>query len=129
LVFSAANHGLDALLPLKRRGAVNSVDKQKRLHFDVTNVGLRAQATAVGLVQLCIELHNANILSDLALQRIKDAIADEVSIAAPRRTAIQNFRREIRERLDRLFGGQQPVGSAEALAFGSSPQSEERHEG
>ena len=77
---------------------MNSVDKQKRLHFDVTNVGLRAQATAVGLVQLCIELHNANILSDLALQRIKDAIADEVSIAAPRRTAIQNFRREIRER-------------------------------
>lgn len=104
---------------------MNSVDKQKRLHFDVTNVGLRAQATAVGFVQLCIELREANVLTDQALQRIKDAIADEVSIAAPRRTAIQNFRREISQRLDRLFGGQQPVGPAEALAFGSDPDAPE----
>lgn len=36
----------------------NAYEKQKRLHHDVTNVGLRVQATAVGLIQLCIELRD-----------------------------------------------------------------------
>lgn len=30
--------------------------QQRKLHFDLTNVGLRAQATATGLVRLCREL-------------------------------------------------------------------------
>lgn len=59
-------------------------EKQKKLHFDVTNVGLRAQATAVGLVQLCLELRRTNILDEAAIERIKDTIADEVSVTAPR---------------------------------------------
>jgi hypothetical protein len=101
--------------------AMNSIEKQKKLHFDVTNVGLRAQATAVGLVQLCIELRNANILSEPALDRIKDAIADDVSIAAPRRHSVQEYRHDIRSRLDRLFAGEQKLGSAEALSFGAEP--------
>ena len=93
----------------------------KRLHFDLTNVGLRAQATAVGLVQLCIELRRANVLDQPALERIKDSIAAEVSLTAPRSMASQEYRTEIRARLDRLFAGEHEIGSAEALSFGGSP--------
>jgi hypothetical protein len=97
-------------------------EKQKRLHFDVTNVGLRAQATAVGLVQLCLELRRANVLDEPAVERIKDAIADQVSVTAPRPLASPHYRGEIRARLDRLFAGEQDVGAAEALAFGVTPE-------
>lgn len=93
-----------------------SYDQQKKLHWELTNVELRAQATAIGLVQLCIELRRANVLDDPALDRIKDAIADQVSVAAPR-TVSKTYRGDIRARLDRLFAGDQQVGSADALAF------------
>lgn len=96
-------------------------DKQKRLHFDVVNVGLRAQATAVGLVRTCIELKQANILNEAAIERIKDAIADDVSVSAPRPLSSPEYRDEIRTRLDRLFAGEQEVGSADALSFGATP--------
>jgi len=96
-------------------------DKQKRLHFDLTNVGLRAQATAVGLVQLCHELKRANVLDEPAIERIKDAIADEVSVTAPRALASKGYRGEIRTRLDRLFDGEQQVGPADAMALGHQP--------
>lgn len=94
-------------------------DKHKRLHFDLTTVGLRAQATAVGLVQLCHELRRANVLDEPAIARIKDAIADEVSVTAPRALKSVEYRREIRTRLDRIFAGEEDVGSAEALSFGA----------
>jgi hypothetical protein len=94
-------------------------DKQKRLHWELTNVGLRAQATAAGLVQLCVELRCANLIDDPAIERIKEAIADEVLVAAPRVTASPGFRREVKDRLDKLFAGEQEVGSADALAFGA----------
>jgi hypothetical protein len=101
---------------------MSSIDKQKRLHFDVVNVGLRAQATAVGLVQLCVELRAAGVLEEAALTRIKDAIADEVSVASSRRRGQQEYRREVRHRLDQLFAGETKVGSAEALSFGDQPE-------
>jgi len=97
-------------------------EKQKKLHFEVTNVGLRAHATAVGLVQLCIELQRAKVLDEPALDRIKTAIADEVSVAAPRAVSCQNYRRDIKARLDRLFAGEEDLGSAEALAFGATAE-------
>lgn len=96
-------------------------EKQKKLHFDLTNVGLRSQATAVGLVQLCCELRRANVLDDAAIDRIKDAIADQISVAVPRAMASESYRRDIGARLDRLFAGEMEVGSADALAFGSTP--------
>jgi hypothetical protein len=96
-------------------------EKQKKLHHDLTNVGLRAQATAVGLVQLCLELRRANVLDEPAIERVKEAIADEVSMAAPRQLVSRGYRHEIRARLDRLFAGEQEVGSAEALSFGETP--------
>ncbi len=99
----------------------NQHDKQKKMHYELTNVGLRAQATAVGLVQLCLELRRANVIDEPAVQRIKDAIGDQVSLTAPRPLAGPGYRDEIRTRLDRLFAGEQEVGSAEALAFGATP--------
>ncbi len=96
-------------------------DKQKKMHHDLMHVGLRAQATAVGLVQLCIELRRAQVVDEDAIQRIKKAIADEISLGAPRSYTRENYRREVLARLDRLFAGEQEVGSAEALSF-STPQ-------
>ncbi|WP_242146390.1 MULTISPECIES: hypothetical protein [unclassified Sphingomonas] len=96
-----------------------SYDQQKRLHWELTNVELRAHATAIGLVQLCIELRRANVLEEAALERIKDAIADQVSVSATRAMASKNYRRDVRSRLDRLFAGDQEVGSAEELSFGA----------
>lgn len=98
----------------------SAYDKQKKLHFDLSMVGLRAQATAVGLVQLCVELRRANVLDEPAIERIKDAVADEISVSAPRAVAQHDYRREVRTRLDRLFAGEEDVGSAKALSFGAA---------
>ena len=106
------------LLERPRKGTQmpTTSDKRKDLHYDLLNVGLRAQATAVGLVQLCIELRGAGVLDDPALERIKNAIADEVSLNAPRSTGRQDYRQDMKSRLDKLFAGEQPVGSADALS-------------
>jgi hypothetical protein len=49
--------------------------EDKTLHDMIGFVGLRAQATAVGLLQLAAELKRAGVLDDDAIGRIKDAIA------------------------------------------------------
>ena len=89
---------------------------QKKMHHDLTNVGLRAQATAAGLVQLCAELRRADILEDAAMERIKDVIADTIVVGAPRGVHKVDYRRDVRVRLDRLFAGEQKLGPAEELA-------------
>lgn len=97
-------------------------EKQKRLHYELDNVGLRAQATAAGLLQLCMELRRANLIDQPAVERIKSAIAEEIITASPRAVCCDAHRRDVRDRLDRLFAGEQEVGSADALAFeGSQP--------
>jgi hypothetical protein len=75
----------------------------------------------VGLVQLCHELQRTNVLDEPAIGRIKDAIADELAVTTPRPIASHEHRQDIKARLDRLFAGEQEVGSADALAFGSTP--------
>lgn len=96
-----------------------AADKQRKLHFDLTNVGLRAQATAAGLLQLCTELRRVNVLDEAAIERIKTVIAHEIEISAPRAIVSQTYRQEIRNRLDQLFSGEQNVGTADALSFGA----------
>ena len=93
--------------------------EQRKLHFDLTNVGLRAQATAAGLVQLCRELQNVGVIDEAALTRIKRAIADDIVITAPRSVRKDQFRGEICARLDGIFSGEQKLGSAEKMAFAS----------
>lgn len=91
--------------------------EQKRLHLDLKNVGLRAQATAAGLVQLCKELQAAGVLSDDAVGRIKESIADEIALTAPRPMLRADFRKEVCERLNAIFSGAEKLGPAEAIPF------------
>ena len=97
------------------------LDREKKLHFDMSNVGLRAHATAAGLLQLCQELRRAGVLDEPAIERIKNAIACDIEVAAPRSVATVGFRRDIKARLDRLFAGEEKLGSADALSFASAP--------
>jgi len=93
---------------------------QRGLHHELVNVGLRAQATAAGFVQLCKELQAAGVLDDGAVGRIKTAIADEVALTCPRSVPRAEFRRDISRRLDGLFTGEEKIGDAEALNFASA---------
>ena len=90
--------------------------EEQRLHDAVSFVGLRAQATAVGLLQLSNELRRAGVIDENAVDRIKDAIARDISLSCPRSQPKREFLTGIRQRLDRLFAGQEPVGDARALA-------------
>ena len=83
-----------------------SLDDRKKLHYEIDNIGLRAQATAVALVQICIELRRASVLDAAAMDRIKEAIADEVSLSAPRSIRFPDYRAEIKARLDLIFAGE-----------------------
>lgn len=96
-------------------------EEDKRLHYELGNVGLRAQATAAGLLQLCAELRDAGVLSEDAVERIKERIARDITLSAPKSTTPEAYRSDVRTRLDRLFAGCESVGSADALAFGAHP--------
>jgi hypothetical protein len=92
-----------------------------RVHEDLAFVGLRAQATLVGLVQLCTELLHAGVIDDDAVGRIKKAIRGDISVSRTRVRSRDAFERQLMERLDSIFPapGQcraaQPVGTEIAL--------------
>ena len=92
-----------------------AASRDKKLHYDLTNVGLRAQATAAGLVQHCVELRRAGIIDNDALDRIKISIADEIVVCTSRPVDRSGYRREVRDRLDRLFAGLERLGSGDEL--------------
>lgn len=83
----------------------------KKLHDLIELVGMRAQATTVGLIQLSVELHRAGVLDGAAIDRMKDAIAKEICLTRPKSIPQEHFRANLRNRLDRLFAGEEPVGS------------------
>lgn len=73
-------------------------------HDTLELIGLRAHATAVGLIQLCEELLNAGVLSVEGLDRIKDAICTELTVAKRERVSRQsNFDDTLRSRIDAVF--------------------------
>jgi hypothetical protein len=78
--------------------------EERRLHDQVGFVGLRAQATAVGFIQLCTELCRAGVLDPSAMGRIKEAIAKELALSKPRSAYRTEFETSLR-RLDDLFAG------------------------
>ena len=89
--------------------------EERRLHDQVGFVGLRAQATAVGFLQLCTELCRAGVLDQAAMDRIKEAIAKELALSRPR----ANYQTELessRKRLDDLFEGRVEIWREPPLA-------------
>ena len=81
----------------------------KRQHETLAFVGLRAHATAVGLLQLCHELVGAGVLDDAAISRIKDAIAADICLSRPGTMSKEAFDQSTRRRLDSLFCGREKV--------------------
>jgi hypothetical protein len=82
----------------------NMDGEERKLHDQVGFVGLRAQATAVGFIQLCTELCRAGLLDEAAMGRIKEAIAKELALSRPR-AAYQTEYEGSLKRLDDLFAG------------------------
>jgi hypothetical protein len=66
----------------------------------------RAHGTAVGLLQLSAELVRAGVLDEAAVDRIKNAIANDLALSRPGSISKEEFRRTTRLRLDRLFSGE-----------------------
>lgn len=81
------------------------------VHFALEFLGIRAQATAMGLVQLCSELRHAGVIDQAAVERVKESIAEEIAAHAPRTVAKQQYLSDIRGRLDRIFAGDEPIGA------------------
>lgn len=94
--------------------------EDKHLHDMIDLVGMRAQATTVGLIQLSIELRRAGVLDAPAVERIKTVIANDISLNRPRAIPEEQFQEKLRARLDRLFSGEEAVG--EALPETIAPQ-------
>ena len=84
--------------------------ERTRMHQSIGLLGLRAQATAAGLVQLCHELRARGLLDDETIERIKGAIVDELVNNAPRSMTKSAFRSIVQTRLDRVFEGVERVG-------------------
>jgi hypothetical protein len=82
--------------------------EDRKLHDQVGFVGLRAQATAVGFIQLCTELCGAGVLDAAAMDRIKEAIAKELALSRPRSSYQAEFEGSLR-RLDDLFAGRAEI--------------------
>jgi hypothetical protein len=84
-------------------------EQARELHRTLEFIGLRAQATTVGLIQLCSELVAAGVLENAAIERIKDAIFREIAVMNPRGYNRAEFERTLRKRLDSIFP-HEPVG-------------------
>ncbi len=75
----------------------------RRLNSELGLVGLRAHATAVGLLQLCTELLDAGVLDSAAITRIKSAIADQITVSYTSHRGREAFEESLHRRLDNLF--------------------------
>jgi len=81
------------------------------LHRTLEFIGLRAQATTVGLLQLCAELVHAGVLGDEAIERIKGAIFQEITVSHPRGYNRDEFEQTLKQRLDAIFPQAQDTSS------------------
>ncbi|QAY76189.1 hypothetical protein [Sphingosinicella sp. BN140058] len=108
---------------------MSNYNEARRLHQELEFIGLRAQATSVGFLQLCAELVKAGVIGNDGLQRIKDAIHREITCTNSRRHGRDEFETTLRQRLDAIFPRAddavraEPVGSIEDMeaAFGQGP--------
>lgn len=81
----------------------HETERARELHRTLEFIGLRAQATTVGLLQLCAELVNAGVLNDDAIERIKQSIFREIAANQPRGYNRAEFERTLKQRLDAVF--------------------------
>jgi hypothetical protein len=90
--------------------------EEGRVHEAIGFVGLRAHATAVGLLQLSAELVRAGVIDEAAITRIKEAIARDIALSRPRSASKAEYEATVRRRLDALFAGRENVGAGPASA-------------
>jgi hypothetical protein len=81
--------------------------EDRRLHDAMDFIGLRALATAAGLIQISEELRHAGIFDDAAITRIKEAMAREIALSHRGSFEIE-FQRAM-QRLDAVFAGQEEL--------------------
>lgn len=81
------------------------MNEQRRIHESLELLGVRAQAAAIGMIQISIELNRVGVLDEAALGRIKDAIFGEISLSRPVSIAREEYEKTVRRRLDALFSG------------------------
>jgi len=74
-----------------------------RLHECLDFIGLRAQATSVGLLQLCAELVAVGVLDNEAVERIKHAIRKDITVSRRGKYGQSEFEETLRKRLDSVF--------------------------
>jgi len=78
-------------------------EQARELHRTLEFIGLRAQATTVGMLQLCAELVRAGTLPQDAIERIKQAIFREIAVNQPSGYNRAEFERTLKQRLDAIF--------------------------
>lgn len=77
--------------------------KAATLHENLDYIGLRAQATSAGLLQLCSELVAVGVLDDAAIGRIKDAVRCDILVSRRRMHDRAEFETVLQRRLDSIF--------------------------
>jgi hypothetical protein len=75
----------------------------RKLHSEVSLAGFRAHAAAIGLLQLIRELRRAEVLSDSAAGRVRDAIIDDLALSRSVHVEEREFRERLKTRLDKLM--------------------------
>ena len=78
-------------------------EQARELHRTLEFIGLRAQATTVGMLQLCAELVRAGSLQQDAIERIKQSIFREIAVNQPTGYNRAEFERTLKHRLDAIF--------------------------
>jgi hypothetical protein len=76
------------------------------------SIGIDGEGAAIGLLQLCAELNRTELLDDAALQRIREAIGDHLSLSCP----ISAHEEYVRQRLEELFVGRRFSESKHTVA-------------
>ena len=95
-----------ALMPTgSRRGSTEMAirDETRRTHCDLSLAGLRAEATATGLIQLMRELRGSGSLAPDAVGRTRDRVVDDLTLSCPIGAKEDAFRDDLRRRLDHLL--------------------------
>jgi len=81
------------------------VDEQesRKRHDDVLLAGFRARASAVGLLQLVVELRRAGAIDADAVGRIRDAMAAELALDRSTARPDQEAQDSVLRHLDQLL--------------------------